>query len=83
MAVTPSDATNDPAGPFAGFFVGGAGAVKVHTVRGRDVVLTGCLAGTVYEVAITRVWSTGTTATNVLGLVAVPFRGPNPGVGGT
>lgn len=76
VPVTPSDSTNDPSGPFAGFYVGIAGDVKVRTSRGRDVVFPACNAGTIYTCAILRVWSTGSAhPTSILGVIAMPFKG--------
>lgn len=66
VAVTASDTVNDPAGPFAGFYVGAAGDVKVHTSRGQDVLFKACNAGVVYTVSIKRVWSTGTVGNGAL-----------------
>lgn len=70
VAVTTSDGTNDPAGPFSGFYVGTSapGDVKVRTERGNDVVFKNVIQGTVYNIRILRVWTTGTTASNILGL---------------
>ena len=48
--------------------VGGAGNMSVVFSDGSTCVLTGCLAGTVYHVRATRVNSTNTTATNMVGL---------------
>jgi hypothetical protein len=48
--------------------IGGAGAVAVITVSGETVTLTGLLAGVVYPIAVARVKSTGTTATNIVAL---------------
>ena len=71
-AVTVSDATPDPAGPFRGLWVGAAGSVKVTTRDGDDVTFVGVPAGTVLPVAVSRVWSTGTGVatpnTNIIGL---------------
>ena len=47
-------------------YVGVAGNVKVTTAQGDDVTFTGLLAGQVIPVQVTRVWSTGTTATSLL-----------------
>jgi hypothetical protein len=80
-AVTQSDATADPAGPFAAFYVGTTGGnVKVTTIDGSTVTLAGTLIGQIYPIAITRVWSTGTAASNILGLRALPYK---PSVKGT
>ena len=68
FSVTPSDTDADPSGPFAALWVGGAGNVKVHTKGGQDVTYIGVPAGSYLAVECSRVWSTGTTATSILGL---------------
>lgn len=68
VAVTASDATNDPGGPFYSLYVGGAGAVKLTTLAGTDVTLSAVPVGTTLKIGCRRVWSTGTTATLVIGL---------------
>ena len=78
IAVTASDTTDDPNGPFAGLYVGGqtgAQTLKVTTLRGTTVTFASPALGTVIPIAVRRVWSTGTTVTNVLGLLAVPYKG--------
>ncbi len=47
-------------------YVGGDGNVKVTTKGGDDVTFNGMSAGDFLPVAIVRVWSTGTTATNLV-----------------
>lgn len=65
--VTPDDDNNDPAGPFDAFQATTAeGLVKLHTYNGDDVTMYAIL-GRMYFVKFTRVWSTGTAATGVLG----------------
>jgi hypothetical protein len=67
-AVTPSDGS-DLANFSRALFVGGAGAVKVDMVGGTTAVtLTGVVAGTVLPMRVSRVYSTGTTATNIVAL---------------
>lgn len=73
IAVTVSDSTADPAGPFAGLLVAAAGTVKFTDAQGNTVTMASVLAGTEIHVATSRVWSTGTAAT-VYGLRAQPFR---------
>ena len=68
VAVTASDATADPSGPFRALWVGGAGTVKLNTLENNDVSFVGVPAGTILPVGCTRVWSTGTTATSIVGL---------------
>ncbi len=74
VAVTASDGTNDPAGPFAGFHTGSGGTIKVSPLQGSALTLTNVPAGVIYSLAIQRVWSTGTTATGVIGLYAPPYK---------
>ena len=73
VAVTVSDTTKDPQGPFAGLLVGAAGTVKFTDSIGNAVTLGSLAIGTVIPVACSRVWSTGTTAT-VFGLRANPYH---------
>ncbi len=66
-AVTPNDSA-DLANFAAALFVGGAGAVKVDTVGGSTLTLTGVAAGSLLPIRVKRVYSTGTTATNIAAL---------------
>lgn len=47
-------------------FVGGDGNVKVTTEGGEDVTFNGLSAGDFLPVSVKRIWSTGTTATNLV-----------------
>jgi hypothetical protein len=47
-------------------WVGTAGNVKVTTAQGTDVVFTSVPGGTVLPVQVARVWTTGTSATNLV-----------------
>lgn len=72
-AVTPSNTANIAAvtgGNNNGcvLYVGGAGNVKVLTIGGDEVTFTGVQAGTFMTVQVLRVFSTGTTATNIIAL---------------
>lgn len=62
--VTPSDTVNfvEP----SVVFVGGGGIVRVLTAQGSDVTFTGVLAGTVLPLQVLRVYSSTTTATNMV-----------------
>lgn len=74
VAVTASDTTDDTNGPFAGFYVGSVSSgstIKVTTIRGDALTLTGLLAGLLYPIAIRRVWSSVTTVSSVIGMRAV------------
>jgi hypothetical protein len=75
ISVTLSDTTADPKGPFAGVIVGTGGTLKLQDNRGDTVTFAALLAGQLIQIATTRVWSTGTSAT-VFGLQAVPFKPP-------
>jgi hypothetical protein len=75
VAVTQSDATNDPNGPFAGLYIGVTGDVTITTIRNQKALFKNVPQGTFLRIATNRVWSTGTAATNILGLAQVPYRG--------
>ena len=62
--VTPSDTVNFETASV--LFVGGGGVVRVLTAQGSDVTFTGVLAGTVLPLQVLRVYSTTTTATNIV-----------------
>jgi hypothetical protein len=67
--VSGSDQTFSP--PIRGFYVGTPGAtgsLSVTTLSGAEVTFAGLLAGHVYWVACSAMRTSGTTATNVLGL---------------
>jgi len=65
FSVTPNDST-DMANAARALFVGGAGDVKVDTTGGDTVTFTGVTAGMILPVRVTRVYATGTTATNIV-----------------
>ena len=67
FAITPNDSADLSVFPRA-IYVGGGGAVKVTTLGGDTVTFSGVLAGTVLPVRAARVFSTGTDATNLIGL---------------
>ena len=63
-AVTPSDTLS--LGATSTIYIGGAGNIKVVTTGGDTVTFNGVLAGIFLPVAVTQVFSTGTTATNMV-----------------
>lgn len=65
FAVTPADGS-DLAHAARALFVGGAGDIKVDTLGGDTVTFTGVVAGSILPVRILKVYSTGTTATNIV-----------------
>ena len=83
IAVTASDTTDDPNGPFAGIHTGAGGDIKIRDITGADTILYSCAAGVIMPTACKRVWSTGTaTPSKIVGLYAIPYRKPlNPGAG--
>jgi len=43
--------------------------VRVTTTGGNDVTFTAVPGGSLLPVSVKRVWATGTTATNVIGVI--------------
>lgn len=74
--VTPSDtdnipnvATEDGSGNNGCvLYVGGAGTLKVKTVGGDEVTFVGITAGSFIPVQVLQVFTTGTSATNIIAL---------------
>jgi hypothetical protein len=65
VAVTPHDTNLNE---FSALYVGGAGNLTVETVGGQTTTFSAVPAGTFVYVKVRRVRSTGTTATNIVGL---------------
>lgn len=67
-AITPSDSTSFTP-YYRGLYVGGAGNVAVLPVgQTATVVFQGIPAGTILPIIVSKVLSTGTTATRIVGL---------------
>jgi len=49
-------------------YIGGAGNLRVLTASGNDVTLNGVLAGSYVPIQVQRVFSSGTTATNIIAI---------------
>lgn len=49
-------------------YVGGAGNLKVTTVGGDAITLNGLTAGSIIPLECSVLWSTGSTATNIVAL---------------
>ena len=64
-SVTPADGS-DLAHVSRALYIGGTGDVKIDTISGDTVTFTGVLAGSFLPIRVARVYSTGTTATNIL-----------------
>lgn len=67
FAITPHD-TNDLTTGATAVYIGGAGNMKVITSLGQTVTFVGLVAGTILPVRVSRVFSTDTTATSLVGL---------------
>lgn len=67
VAITPSDSV-DLADPVSGIYCGGTGNITVDMVDGTNVTFTAVQVGSVLKIAATRVYSTGTSATGLVGL---------------
>lgn len=65
--IVPSDTVANTA--FKRLYVGGAGNINVLTLNGANCTFTAVPVGTTLEIRGTRVNVTGTTATNIVGLV--------------
>ena len=65
-AVTPAD--DGALRPTRGLYIGGAGDVKVDMTLGNTVTFAGLLAGTILPIQVVRVYSTDTTATDIVAL---------------
>lgn len=61
-AITVSDTTDDPNGPFKALWVGVAGNIKVTAIDGSTPTFTNVPVG-FFPFACRFVWSTGTTVT--------------------
>lgn len=67
--ITPDDSNNLARIPTA-ILVGGAGTLKVLTQGGSTVSLNSIAAGTILPLRVKKVFASGTSATNLNGLLA-------------
>jgi hypothetical protein len=67
FSVTPNDST-DLAISSRGVYVGASGDLKVDMVGGGTVTFVGLAAGVVHPLRVKRIYSTGTTATGIIGV---------------
>ncbi len=75
-AVTPSNTVNIPSVSTQDgsgnngcvLYIGGAGNIRVTTAGGDDVIFYGILAGSFLPVQVIKVWSSDTSATNIVAL---------------
>jgi len=68
VTVTPDDDANLSLTPTSGLYVGTDGDIKVNMLDGTTKTFVGLKAGEVYPFEITRVYTTGTTATDIVTL---------------
>lgn len=74
IAITPSDTTvydNSNMGPLAGLYIGsvaGGATVAVVTQNGETVTFSGVPIGTILPITCSKVLSTGTLASAIVGL---------------
>ena len=68
FAVTPNDSTT-LAETTRALYVGSAGAIAVLMASGASVTFAGVPAGTMLPVRVSKVMATGTSATDIIGLV--------------
>lgn len=67
FSITPNDSADLAIGATA-IYIGSDGNITVDTSFGDTVAFVGVLSGTVLPVRARRVYSTGTTASNLVGL---------------
>jgi hypothetical protein len=67
VSITPHD-TNYLAKPIRALYVGASGDVKITDLAGTAITLVGLAAGVFHPVCAIRVYSTGTTATGIVGV---------------
>lgn len=63
-ALTPNDSTVIT--PTRGLYVGVSGDVKVDSIDGNAVTFTSLAAGIIHPISCTKVYATGTDATNIV-----------------
>ena len=68
ISITPSDSTDDASGPFRAVYVGVSGDLKVRDMYDNPITLVGLAGGLFHPVCCKRIYSTGTTATSILGV---------------
>ncbi len=66
--VVPSDGIDLSTEFTRGLYIGGTGALRVLMRDGNDVTFSKIAAGSFVPLVVSRVFSTGTTATNIIAL---------------
>jgi len=67
-SVTPSDTANGSGNNGCVLYVGGGGNLKVLTVGGDEVTFVNIQDGSFVPIQVLRVFSTGTTSTNIIAI---------------
>jgi hypothetical protein len=67
IAITPAD--SDLVQPVRALYIGGSGNLRISDTGGGAVTFSNVPAGVILPVMAKRVWSTGTTASNIVGLI--------------
>ena len=68
FAISGNDST-DLANSTRSIYVGGSGNIKLTTIDGSTVTFNGAIAGSILPIRAKRIFSTGTTPTNLIGLL--------------
>lgn len=66
IPITTNDSTDQ--GVFRGLIIGTAGSLKITTLAGIQRTYPGVPAGP-FPIGCTRVWATGTSAQNIIGVI--------------
>ena len=67
IAITPAD--TDLVQPVRAIYVGGAGNLKISDTGDDAVTFSNVPAGVILPVMARRIWATGTSASNIVGLI--------------
>ena len=67
IEITPSSGDTTVSGPDA-FYIGTTGDVKVDFVSGGTVIFKNMIVGNIYPFEVSKVYQTGTTAADIIGL---------------
>jgi len=67
IAITPAD--TDLTAPVRAIYIGGSGNLKISDTGGGAVTFSNVPAGVILPVMARRIWSTGTTCSNIIGLI--------------
>jgi hypothetical protein len=66
--ITPNDGADLP-NPVRGVLVGVSGDLKLDDFAGNTVTLKALVAGVIHPIGAKRIYSTGTTATDIVGVL--------------